>query len=533
METPKNRGNVTHGRACVHQPLFYRACIGQGALWVASEGQSQLSLPSTVSDFMSTWSSDSRGGLPRVAIVGGGPGGLFTAWHLERLAAAPVSLTIFEASNRLGGKVCTASFATAAVRYEAGAAEFYDYSPVADDPLRELVHALGLPTVSLGGSSVFLAGRQIANLDDLVDVCGVTARDELVRFDIHARSSMTPAEFYESGSDHAAHAAPEGRFPVLLDRIACARARRYVDAMIHSDLAAEADETDCGYGLQNYLMNDPAYMRLYCIPGGNEQLMQALATRLAAEVRLGTMVTEVAEQAHGTIRLRLQPRDQPEAPSRPLEEDFDVVILALPIEALKRIRFQGPPLADAMRRHVEHHDHPAHYLRVSLLLDRPAPALPGDDAFLMLDAFGGTCLYVESARDPSATHGVLGWLLGGAAAVEMECLADEALVAAVLDSLPRPLAACRDQVVEARVHRWTGAVSGLPGGWERLPVDRRHRPSPRHRGLFVVGDYLYDSTLNGVLDSAEHVAGWVVAEHAAGSAGTEKDCCETMAEVVR
>jgi len=28
----------------------------------------------------------------------------------------------------------------------------------------------------------------------------------------------------------------------------------------------------------------------------------------------------------------------------------------------------------------------------------------------------------------------------------------------------------------------------------------------------VVGDYLYDSTLNGVLDSAEHVAGWVAAE---------------------
>jgi hypothetical protein len=27
-----------------------------------------------------------------------------------------------------------------------------------------------------------------------------------------------------------------------------------------------------------------------------------------------------------------------------------------------------------------------------------------------------------------------------------------------------------------------------------------------------VGDYLYDSTLNGVLDSAEHVAGWLAAE---------------------
>jgi protoporphyrinogen oxidase len=492
----------------------------------------QLSPSGIVSFKMSEW-SDSSGRLPHVAIIGGGPGGLFTAWHLEQLAATPVSMTIFEASSRLGGKVCTDAFATAAVRYEAGAAEFYDYSPVADDPLRELVHALGLPTVSLGGSSVFLAGRQVANLDDLGEVCGVTARDEITRFDTHARSSMTPAEFYESGSDHAAHAVPDGRFPTLLNRIRCQRARQYVEAMIHSDLAAEPGKTDCGYGLQNYLMNDPAYMRLYCIPGGNEQLMQAVATRLAAAIRLGTMVTEVAEGAQGTIRLRLEPQDQPDADGRPQVEDFDVVILALPIEALKRIRFQGPPLADAMRRHVEHHDHPAHYLRVSVLLDRPAPALPGDDAFLMLDAFGGTCLYVESARDPSATHGVLGWLLGGAAAVEMESLADEALVAAVLESLPPPLAACRDQVLEARVHRWAGAVSALPGGWSRLSVDRRHRPSPAHPQLFVVGDYLYDSTLNGVLDSAEHVAGWVVAEHAGGPDAAHLDRRGATMEVVQ
>jgi hypothetical protein len=42
-------------------------------------------------------------------------------------------------------------------------------------------------------------------------------------------------------------------------------------------------------------------------------------------------------------------------------------------------------------------------------------------------------------------------------------------------------------------------------------VDQRHRPSAAHPNLFVVGDYLFDSTLNGVLDSAQHVAGWVAA----------------------
>ncbi|MFM8892189.1 MAG: FAD-dependent oxidoreductase, partial [Planctomycetia bacterium] len=91
---------------------------------------------------------------PRVAIVGGGPGGLFTAWHLERLAATPFDLTIFEASPRRGGKVWSPEFATASIPYEAGAAELYDYSPVDSDPLRQLVWSLGLPTVPLSGTAI-------------------------------------------------------------------------------------------------------------------------------------------------------------------------------------------------------------------------------------------------------------------------------------------------------------------------------------------------------------------------------------------
>jgi hypothetical protein len=67
-------------------------------------------------------------------------------------------------------------------------------------------------------------------------------------------------------------------------------------------------------------------------------------------------------------------------------------------------------------------------------------------------------------------------------------------------------------VVESRVHRWINAVSALPGGWPPTGLDERHRPEPvGHPGLFLVGDYLFDSTLNGVLDSAQHVAGWVAA----------------------
>jgi hypothetical protein len=55
----------------------------------------------------------------------------------------------------------------------------------------------------------------------------------------------------------------------------------------------------------------------------------------------------------------------------------------------------------------------------------------------------------------------------------------------------------------------------MPGGTTPKPLDRRHQPEPtEHSNLFVVGDYLYDSTLNGVLDSAEYVSAWIAAEMA-------------------
>jgi protoporphyrinogen oxidase len=445
--------------------------------------------------------------VPRIAIVGGGAGGLFTAWHLEQMAAGPLAITIFEATDRLGGKVITPTFAAAAVRYEAGAAELYDYSPVGEDPLRELVESFGLPTIALGGSCVYVDDTSIANLDDVRDSLGEPACRELLAFDCWARSAMTPREFFSSGSDHAASAEPQGRFDATLAALPSRELRSYVEAMIHSDLATPPAATSVAYGLQNYLMNDPAYMRLYCIAGGNEQLIDALAARISATIRLDTSMERVAGNATGGLRLSLA------GPHGPGEADFDIVVLALPIEALRRIGFADEPLAAAIERHLAHHDHPAHYLRITLLLDRPLPPATGDDGYLMLDAFGGCCLYVESAREPAAAHGVLGWLLGGAAADTMASWDDADLVAAMLETLPTSLSACREQVLEARVHRWIGAVSSLPGGWQPLPEASRHRPAAdTHPGLFLVGDYLYDSTLNGVLDSAEHVAGCVAAE---------------------
>jgi hypothetical protein len=37
-------------------------------------------------------------------------------------------------------------------------------------------------------------------------------------------------------------------------------------------------------------------------------------------------------------------------------------------------------------------------------------------------------------------------------------------------------------------------------------MESRHIPEPARPNLFAVGDYLFDSTINGVLDSADFAA---------------------------
>jgi hypothetical protein len=66
----------------------------------------------------------------------------------------------------------------------------------------------------------------------------------------------------------------------------------------------------------------------------------------------------------------------------------------------------------------------------------------------------------------------------------------------------------------------------MPGGFPAREPDSRHQPEPeQHPELFVVGDYLFDSTLNGVLDSADVAAEWILEDML-------EDMEETFAEEV-
>jgi monoamine oxidase len=442
----------------------------------------------------------------RTAIIGGGPGGLMSAYLLEQRSPHPHSVTLFEASRRLGGKILTRQFSREAVSYEAGVAELYDYSQIGPDPLRELIESLGLPVHDLKGGVVVMGDRILETADDIRREFGPDALKALRRFTRQARSAISPAEYYESDwtQDNADPLARQS-FRELLDRVPDADARRYIEVAVHSDLATEPDRTNAMYGLQNFLMDERDYMRLYRIEGGIERLPQGLARRIGATVLLEHPVVRVERTSTGEYRVFSRRHGEHRS------DDFDRVIVALPNNWIPAVEWGGEALETAMRRHHSHYNHPAHYLRVSILFDRPFWREKISGSFFMLDAFGGCCVYDESSRGPCGERGVLGWLLAGDAALNLSNFDDDELVRKMLDSLPASLRHGRDFLLEAHVHRWVGTVNGLPGGYPLLSPEARHLPEPiEHPGLFVVGDYLFDSTLNGVLDSADFVTDLIV-----------------------
>ena len=429
-----------------------------------------------------------------------------TAYLLEQRSPAPIAVTLFEAGNRLGGKVVTRQFSSVPLNYEAGAAELYDYSQLGPDPLREMIDSFGLPTRPMAGETVVLGDRILTTDDDIRRELGPGTLKALRRFKRQARAAISSAEYYESDwKQDNESSLSRGSFRALLNRIDDDTARRYIEIAVHSDLATEPEHTNAMYGLQNYLMNELDYLRLYTIDGGIERLPQELARRISAQVLLNQPVVRVERTPQGKYCVVSR------SGSEMVSEEFDTVIVALPNNWIPAVEWSGPVLAEAMRKHHRHYDHPAHYLRISVLFENRFWREQIAESYFMLDAFGGCCVYDESSRIDAGSHGVLGWLLAGEAALTMSNFEDSVLIEKVLESLPRSLGFGKELFLEGRVHRWVGTVNGLPGGFPTREPDSRHQPEPlEHPGLFVVGDYLFDSTLNGVLDSADVVAEWII-----------------------
>ena len=464
-----------------------------------------------------------------VAIVGGGPGGLLSAFLLEQKASKPLDITLFEADSRLGGKIRTETFSSVPVPYEAGAAELYKFRR---DPLWLLItRTLGLPIVKMYGSTIMdgdeilrdkktikrrlgrkerrdlrmfgstvvLGDRIIRNKRDILHHFGEGTWKALKKFHKQACRGRPFQEFYDSGwPEDNDHPWSRKSLAEILSSVRDDNARHYLETLLHSDLATEPHLTDGLYGMENFLINDERYCKLYSIKGGLERFIEALASRVTARIRLQTPVQGISRGPNGRYRV-ITIEDGEYA-----TQEFDVVIVALPNYWLPRIAWGGERLARAMASHHKYYDRPAHYLRITVLMQKPFWRDHFSESFFLHDAFGGCCVYDEGSRHETGEYGVLGWLLSGQDAMVMSNLPDEVLIERALDSLPSQIARGREFLIEGRVHRWIATVNALPGGEVLKGAKARHRPDIRdHPGLIVVGDYLFDSTINGTMDSAD------------------------------
>lgn len=432
-----------------------------------------------------------------------------SAWYLRKKLGALCRVTIFEASDRLGGKIVTRKFDTAPATYEAGVAEIYDYSMTGPDPLRELVQHFGLQTIPMDAEQVMLDGELIDDVPGMRRKYGDQTADAILAFRKLCSEHVSPIEYYEGiGAHDNEHPWAYLTAEEVLDReVSDPTAKRFLKAMARSDIATEAHNTNGLNALKNFVMDIEGYIGLYSIQNGNEELINCLRSEIDADVQLNHRILKVGKADNGRYQLNMMNGQGPES------RQFDLVLVCLPHSWLATVGWKGEDLRQAMVKHVSYFDRPAHYLRVSILFDTPfwGDQIPG--AWFMTEAFGGCCVYNEGARHDVGKHGVLNWLIAGSDALAYANLNDEQLIDAALKSLPASFGDARAHFVEGKTHRWLSSVNAVPGGMPTRDVMTNHRPEPRqHPGLILVGDYLFDSTLNGLLDSSDAATDIIVSE---------------------
>lgn len=444
-----------------------------------------------------------------LAIVGGGPGGLMSAWYLKRKLGDLCRITIYEASDRLGGKIVTRKFDSAPAMYEAGVAEIYDYSMTGPDPLRELIQHFGLQTIPMDAEQVQFGGELLNDVVGMRRKYGAKTAAAIEAFRNRCAEAMTPIEYYEGvgAHDNENPWAYKTAEQVLDEEVEDETAKRFFKVMARSDIATETHNTNGLNALKNYLMDVDGYIGLYSIQNGNEQLIECLQSEVNADVQLNHRVLTVGKAPTGRYQLKMMNGKGPET------RDFDLVLVCLPHSWLATMGWEGEQLRKSMVKHVSYFDRPAHYLRVSILFDTPFWGEKISGAWFMSEAFGGCCVYNEGARHDVGKHGVLNWLIPGSDALAFANLSDQELIDAALKSLPASLGDARSHFVEGKIHRWLSSVNAIPGGLPVRDVMTNHRPEPKeHPGIVVVGDYLFDSTLNGLLDSSDAATDIILTE---------------------
>src|SRR3569833_2267294 len=285
-----------------------------------------------------------------LAIVGGGPGGLMSAWYLKKKLGELCRITIYEASDRIGGKIVSRKFDSAPAMYEAGVAEIYDYSMTGPDPLRELIQHFGLQTIPMDAEQVHLGGELLNDVPGMRRRYGAKTAAAIEAFRMRCSEVMSPIEYYEGVGAHDnenpwAYRTAE---QVLDEEVEDETAKRFFKVMARSDIATESHITYGLNALNNYLMDVDVYIGLYSIQNGNEQLIECLQSEVNADIQLNHRVLTVGKAPTGHYQLKMMYGKGPETRDNEHEQDSQ------PQTRLATMGWEGEQLRKSMVKHVSY-----------------------------------------------------------------------------------------------------------------------------------------------------------------------------------
>lgn len=443
-----------------------------------------------------------------VAIVGAGLAGLHCGWRLEQ---AGVATTLFDASDRVGGRVYTAQNLLVPASWTELGGEFIDSSHT---DLLALVDAFGLELMDMASarersliSRYYFEGRSIEErtiLDQLRPLAE-RMRHDLSRIGTHAdhRSEGVVREF-----DRVSIAE-------YLDRIgASGWLRRLIELAYVAEYGLECDEQSA-LNLLFLIAPDPDAQRFhpygesderFKVRGGNERIVQALFKARRGATELGHRLVAVQPATSG-YRLIF------ETSGGVREYSAEVVVLALPFTMLREVVL--PPLPPQKKAAIDTLGYGTNAKLMFGTMHRPwrAAGLSGE---VLSDA--GFQLCWDSTRGQSGRMGGVTIYCGGRLGQAVGSGEVEEQMAALLPGLTKALPMVSGTLTGryARFH-WPsnpyvqGSYSCYrPGQWtslagiESVPVGN----------LFFAGEHCsveFQGFMNGAAESGRVVAEQILA----------------------
>lgn len=423
----------------------------------------------------------------RVAVVGAGISGLQSALLLQEMGA---EVTVFEARNRLGGRIETIEENGAAI-YEAGG-EWID----ADQPLlHSLVkkYAGELDEAVREPSLAFFKGER-RQTDDLWKELLID--EEIVEREARAiaRTLKLPAHL----NRELAHLDALDLDSFLRQHCQSERGYWWMTANLRSDEGEDLNRIGllgwlCGYTHyinRENLNRGESEMSAFRTPGGFQRIFEQMQRELKAEIRFGMPLSKV-EKGAKSVKLTFESAT----------EVFDAVILTLPPRCLEQILFDRP-LSPEKRCAIEACEM-SRAIKISWQFDR---------AWWLDEGFCGR-LHTDGPLQQiwDGTRGevpVLNAYICGSRAAEWTQLADP--IQASLYELSQLFPQSKDHFLSGKMHDWVhdpyslGAFSNYAPGY--VLEHSEHIRTPEER-VFFAGEHTatWVGFIEGALESAHRV----------------------------